>query len=255
MLTLVSMSDATCWNPERYAKNACFVSALAEPLSELLNPRWGELLLDLGCGDGVLTEKIAGCGGTVYGIDASSAQLKAAKKKGLQVLVMDGEQLCFKSVFDAVFSNAALHWMKQPEKVASGVWNCLKPGGRFVGEFGGHGNVDKIRSALHGALRSRSINPLTVDPWYYPSLEEYSRLLANVGFTVDSIEIIPRPTQLPGDILDWLEIFAQPFTKSVPEAERGSFLEAIRTELEPELRQPDGTWFADYVRLRFKAVK
>jgi trans-aconitate methyltransferase len=249
------MSNSTCWNPENYAKNACFVSALAKPLLELLNPKSGELVLDLGCGDGVLTEKIAGCGGTVYGIDASSAQLKAAKKKGLQVLVMDGQQLSFKPAFDAVFSNAALHWMKQPEKVAAGVLTCLKPGGRFVGEFGGQGNVETIRCVLHRALRSRSIDPLIVDPWYYPSLEEYSRLLTNLGFTVDSIEIIPRPTQLPGDILDWLEIFAQPFTKSVPEAERRSFLEAVRTDLEPHLRHSDGTWFADYVRLRFRAVK
>lgn len=255
MLTLGSMSAPTRWNPESYAKNAWFVSALGEPLLELLNPKRGELVLDLGCGDGVLTDKIARGGATVYGIDASSAQLKAAKKKGLHVLVMDGEQLCFKTGFDAVFSNAALHWMKQPENVAAGVWSCLKPGGRFVGEFGGEGNVEKIRSALHGALRSRSIDPGMVDPWYYPSVEEYSRLLATVGFTVDSIEIIPRLTQLPGDIVDWLEIFAQPFTKSLPEAERGSFLEAVRTELEPELRQPDGTWFADYVRLRFKALK
>ena len=255
MLTLASMGKSTHWNPESYAKNACFVSALGEPLLELLNPKSGELVLDLGCGDGVLTEKIAAHGATVYGIDASSAQLKAAKRKGLQVLVMDGQQLCFKSAFDAVFSNAALHWMKQPENVAAGVWGCLKPGGRFVGEFGGKGNVEKIRSALHRALRSRSIDPVIVDPWYYPSVEEYSRLLATVGFTVDSIEIIPRSTQLPGDILDWLEIFAQTFTNSVREAERGNFLEAVRTELEPDLRDPDGTWFADYVRLRFKAMK
>lgn len=249
------MGESTCWNPESYARNAGFVSDFGASLLELLDPKIGNLVLDLGCGDGALTKKIAASGCTVYGVDASFAQLEAAKKKGLQVLVVNGQQLCFKPVFDAVFSNAALHWMKQAEKVAAGVWNGLKPGGRFVGELGGQGNVDKIRSALHEVLQRRAIDPLAVDPWYYPSAEEYSRLLARVGFTVDYIEIILRPTKLPGDMVDWLEIFAQPFTKSVSKAKRQSFLKEVRNELEPHLRHSDGSWFADYVRLRFKAIK
>ena len=253
MIISFSVSPITSWNPDSYARNARFVSDLGEPLLQLLEPKPGELILDLGCGDGVLTEKIAAIGCNVVGIDNSFSQLQASKKRGLQALVMDGQQIGFKQTFDAVFTNAALHWMKKPEKVVAGVRNSLKPGGRFVGEFGGKGNVEKIRSALHKALRKRGIDPVPIDPWYYPSVEEYSKLLSSAGFMLEYIELIPRPTKLPGDILGWLEVFAQPFTKSVAEADRPRFLAEIRGELATSLRDAEGNWFADYVRLRFKA--
>jgi trans-aconitate methyltransferase len=168
---------------------------------------------------------------------------------------MDGQRFSLKERFDAVFSNAALHWMQRAESVVEGAANCLKPGGRFVGEFGGKGNVEKIRGALHLGLRRRGIDPWTVDPWYYASPEEYSKLLTAYGFQVAYIELIPRPTQLPGDILGWLEVFAQPFTQAVSAENREAFLAEVRNQLEPDLRQSDGNWSADYVRLRFKAVK
>jgi len=247
--------NQTTWNPDTYAKNARFVSELGEPLLQLLDPQPHERILDLGCGDGVLTEKIAAIGCAVCAIDTSVAQVEASRKRGVEAFIMDGQQIAFKQTFDAVFSNAALHWMKQPEAVTTGVRDCLKPGGRFVGEFGGEGNVEKIRSALHAALRGRGIDPLSIDPWYYPSAEAYARLLSRAGFTVDYIELIPRPTKLPGDIQGWLEVFAQPFTKSVPEPKRPRFLEEIRSNLSSVLRDEEGNWFADYVRLRFKARK
>lgn len=153
------MSQSTSWNPESYAKNARFVSDLGEPLLQLLNPRPGELILDLGCGDGALTRKIAACC-RVIGVDSSFPQLQAAKERGINAIHMDGHQLSFKRRFDAVFSNAALHWMKQPETVVAGVTNSLKPAGRFIGEFGGRGNVERIRCALHDTLRRRAIDPL-----------------------------------------------------------------------------------------------
>ena len=249
------MSQTTSWNPDSYAKNARFVSDLGEPLVRLLDPKPGEIILDLGCGDGALTEKIAAAGCRVLGIDTSMAQLQAAHSRHLPVAVMDGQRLCFKRRFDAVFTNAALHWMKQAEKVVEGVANSLKPQGRFVGEFGGKGNVEIIRQALHNGLRKRAIEPWGIDPWYYAAPEEYSALLQRFGFTVDYIELIPRPTQLPGDILGWLELFAQPFTKSLHESARAGFLAEVRSDLETALRQPDGSWFADYVRLRFKALR
>jgi len=249
------MSQSTSWNPESYAKNVRFVSDLGEPLLQLLNPRPGELILDLGCGDGALTERIAGYGCAVIGVDSSFPQLTAAKERGLNTVVMDGQQLCFGRRFDAVFSNAALHWMKRPELVMAGVASSLKPGGRFTGEFGGWGNVERIRSALHTGLRRHAIDPALIDPWYYPSAKEYSKLLSRAGFIVNYIELIPRPTKLPGDILDWLEIFAQPFTQAVPEPERASFLKEVRNDLATCLRDGGGNWFADYVRLRFKATK
>ena len=249
------MSDTTTWDPRAYAENARFVADLGQPLLELLAPGRGELIMDLGCGDGALTEKIAARGAGVLGTDASIAQARAAKERGLSVVVVDGHQLCLKPRFDAVFTNAALHWMKQPEEVARRVWQCLKKAGRFVGEFGGKGNVETIRSALHGALRRRRVDPLTADPWYYPSPEDFSKLLVNEGFTVRTIEVIPRPTRLPGELLNWLEIFAQPFINAVEKDHRRSFLDEVCRQSETALRDVDGVWTVDYVRLRFAAVK
>lgn len=249
------MTQSTTWNPDSYAKNARFVSDLGAPLLELLAPKSGELILDLGCGDGALTEKIAAGGAAVFGVDASVAQLQAARRRGLVVAAMDGQRLAVLSKFDAVFSNAALHWMKQPEMVVEGVAHALKPGGRFVGEFGGESNVERIRAALHAALRKRDIDPWTVDPWYYASPDEYTQLLERFGFSVGAIDLVPRPTKLPGDISGWLEVFAQPFSQSVRETERRDFIEEVRRELEPHLRDEHGNWFADYVRLRFHATR
>jgi trans-aconitate methyltransferase len=249
------MSSSTTWHPQTYAQNARFVSDLGEPLLELLDAKSGERILDLGCGDGALTEKIAAAGCAVIGADSSLAQARAAKARGLNVLVMNGERFSFRRSFDAVFSNAALHWMKQAENVVAAVAHCLKPGGRFVGEFGGKGNVEKIRAALHEALRRRSIDPWTFDPWYYAAPDDYARLLAAHGFVLSTIELIPRPTRLPGDILGWLEVFAQPFVNAVGESRRKEFLHEVRQSLKPQLQKPDGAWYADYMRLRFKAVK
>jgi trans-aconitate methyltransferase len=249
------VSGSTSWNPESYAKNARFVADLGEPLLQLLGPQPGELICDLGCGDGVLTEKIAAAGARVIGVDTSRAFLATASARGLSVVLMDGEQFAFKSRFDAVFTNAALHWMRRAELVLQGVARSVKHGGRFVGEFGGAGNVASIRAALHDGLRARAIDPCSVDPWYFPAREEYAALLDRSGFLVEYIELVPRPTGLSGDITDWLELFAQPFLKSVTERDRPGFVEELRDALAPTLRTPDGTWWADYVRLRFKCLR
>jgi trans-aconitate methyltransferase len=249
------MSQLTSWDPASYAANARFVSDLGEPLLHLLDAKKGEVILDLGCGDGALTEKIAAFGCTVYGVDTSYPQIQAARKRGLKVLVMDGHRLGLRQSIDAVLSNAALHWIKEPEQVARGVCEVLKCGGRFIGEFGGKGNVETIRSALHAGLLSRGIDPLPIDPWYNPSTQEYSNLLTSCGFKVTYIELIPRPTRLPGDMLGWLEIFAQPFTQAVAEPDREQYLRETRDEVKASLRDSEGRWFADYARLRFKASK
>lgn len=249
------MAQTTTWNPESYAQNARFVSDLGAPLLALLEAKPGETVLDLGCGDGALTEKIAAAGCKVYGCDASLAQVRAARHRAAHVFVMDGQHLGLKLRFDAVFTNAALHWMKQAEKVVEGVGRSLKAGGRFVGEFGGKGNVETIRQALHRALQQRGIDPWTVDPWFYADPQEYAELLNRHGFTIEYIELIPRPTELPGDILGWLKVFAQPFSKAVGESEQAALLDEVRKELQSKLQKPDGTWCADYVRLRFKATR
>jgi trans-aconitate methyltransferase len=249
------MSGTISWDPEVYARNARFVSDLGAPLLQLLDPKPGEVILDLGCGDGALTEKIISFGATVYGVDSSPPQVRAATKRGLQTAVMDGHYCCFRTSFDAVFSNAALHWMKQPARVLDGVHGALKAQGRFVGELGGKGNVQTIHAALNSGLRHHGIDPLMVDPWYYPSVEEYSQLLTQTGFEVIYIDLIPRPTPLPDDIMGWLEVFAQPFSNSLPCAERKPYLTEVRELIKETLQNPDGSWFADYVRLRFKALR
>src|SRR5262249_47518213 len=163
------------WNPERYARNARFVSDLGAPVVELLAPRTGERILDLGCGDGALTAKLVEMGCDVVGVDASAAQVDAARKLGLDARVADGENLPFKGEFDVVFSNAALHWMRNaPDKVIAGAYRALRPGGRFVAECGGHGCVNKIKTALVDALNRRGSDGEAASPWYFPTVEDYS---------------------------------------------------------------------------------
>jgi trans-aconitate methyltransferase len=243
------------WDPERYARNARFVSDLAAAVVELLNPRPGERILDLGCGDGILTAKLAAIGCSVVGIDGSSAQIEAARSLGLDARLMDGEQLSFDSEFDAVFSNAALHWMRNPEAVISGVWRALRPNGRFVAEFGGHGCVAKIKKALVSALNRRGLDGEAAVPWYFPTVEEYSALLNKAGFSISTIALIPRPTPLPGDVTGWLETFGESFTACLPPAECSNYIAEVREALRPELTDSKGIWTADYVRLRFMAIK
>src|SRR5450432_4363692 len=152
------MAHQQTWDPDRYARNARFVADLGAPVVELLAPRAGERILDLGCGDGALTAKLAALGCQVTGVDASPQQIDAARKLGLDARVMNGEALDFDSEFDAVFSNAALHWMRDPAKVIAGVHRALTPHGRFVAELGGHGCVAKIKNALVEALNRRGVN-------------------------------------------------------------------------------------------------
>jgi trans-aconitate methyltransferase len=241
------------WDPKIYAQNARFVAELGQPVVELLAPRAGERILDLGCGDGALTEKLAALGCDVVGVDASPEQVAAARARGLDARVMDGHHLAFAAEFDAVFSNAALHWMQQPDRVIAGVGRALKPGGRFVGEMGGAGNIARIVAALTAGLARRGLAPEL--PWYFPSAEEYRSKLEDGGFAVAEIALIPRPTPLPGDIAGWLETFAGASLARFEQEERAAFVAELREALAPHLRQPDGSWTVDYVRLRFAATK
>ena len=245
------------WNSSRYAENARFVSDLGQPVLDLLNPQPGERILDLGCGDGALTEKLVATGAEVVGVDASPDMIAAAKARGLNAHVADGYALAFNAEFDGVFSNAALHWMKRdPDAVIDGVRRALKPGGRFVGEMGGFGNVAGISVALCATLEQFGIaNASAFSPWYFPTAQEYRERLERAGFQVDSIELIPRPTPLPTGMRGWLETFAIPFTKALAAENRSEFLDTVTDKLRPALRDSRGNWTADYVRLRFLAVK
>ncbi len=243
------------WDPDGYARNARFVSDLGAPVVELLAPRVGERILDLGCGDGALTVKLAVMGCDVVGVDASAPQVEAARRLGLDARVADGERLAFDAEFDAVFSNAAIHWMKPPDDVIDGVWRALRPGGRFVAEFGGYGCVETIKCALIDALDRRGIDGDALNPWYFPTVEDYSVRLARRGFAVRYIALIPRPTPLP-EINGWLETFAQSFMAPLAGSDRAGFIDEVREALRPDLCDANGgKWFADYVRLRFAADK
>ncbi len=247
------MGNPQSWDPDRYARNARFVSDLGMPVVELLAPQPGERILDLGCGDGALTAKLVAMGCEVVGVDASQAQIRGACAMGLDAQVMDGEHLTYAGEFDAVFSNAALHWMRHPDDVIAGVKRALRPRGRFVAEMGGHRCVEKIRTALVNALNRRGLDGEGAVPWYFPTVEEYSARLIKGGFAIDYIALIQRPTPLPGDVIGWLETFAENFTSKIAAAERRAFLEEVREVLRPQLVDGDGKWVADYTRLRFAA--
>lgn len=241
------------WDPERYRRNAAFVPALGQGVLELLAARPGEHILDLGCGDGTLTATLAATS-DVVGVDASAEQIAAANARGLDARVLDACRLAFKGEFDAVFSNAALHWMRDPDTVIDGVWRALRPGGRFVAECGGAGNVAYVLGALLAALKRRGIDGRPAIPWYFPSPDEYRAKLEARGFKVASIVLFPRPTELPGRLGDWLDTFAESFLALVPEFQRQDFKGEVEDALRPFLFK-DGLWSVDYVRLRFAAVK
>lgn len=243
------------WNPETYAKNARFVSDLGQPLFDLLQLKPGEKVLDLGCGDGVLTEKLVAAGGDVFGVDASAEQVQATQQRGITAQVCSAEELPFTEAFDAVFSNAVLHWIKDQPTALAHIFRALKPGGRFIAEMGGIGCVETLRQALHETLRGRNLNPWDFDPWFFPSLEQYSLLLNAQGFEIDSIVLIPRPTPLPGDIRGWLETFAQPFLSQLSPGDRAACLDEVRARVMPTLYQEETGWTADYTRLRFRAFR
>jgi trans-aconitate methyltransferase len=245
------------WNAGRYEEHAHFVPALGQAVLDLLAPRAGEGILDLGCGDGILTEKIVAVGATVVGIDSSAEMVEAARGRGIDARVCDAAQLPFTAEFDAAFSNAALHWMKaDPDAVIGGVARALKPGGRFAGEMGGHGCVAAITVALLAELEHRGVaNPASVIPWYFPTVDDYRARLERAGLVAEYIALIPRPTPLPTHMRGWLETFAIPFTARIDEPERGEFLDAVVERLRPVLCDEQDRWTADYMRLRFLARK
>jgi trans-aconitate methyltransferase len=242
------------WSAQRYAETAHFVPELGAAVLDLLAPHAGERILDLGCGDGVLTERIVASGATVVAVDAASDMVAAARDRGIDARVMPGQNLTFAREFDAVFSNAALHWMHPPETVLTGVRRALKPGGRFVGEMGGHNNTAAIIVALSAILARRGLDAHQLSPWYFPSAAAYRKKLEAAGFSVEDIRIIPRPTTLPTSIETWLDTFGEAFFGALPEPDRSPARAEVADLLRPILVDETGTWIADYVRLRFRAT-
>lgn len=242
------------WRADSYSEHAHFVPALGQPALELLKPAPGERILDLACGDGVLTEKIAARGATVVGVDAAPDMVNAAKNRGLDARIMDGVNLCFDREFDAVFSNAALHWMKSdPDAVIAGVGRALKPGGRFVAEMGGHGCIAAVTVAIVAVMARHEVDAKPLIPWYFPTVDDYRSRLERHGFTVDYIELIPRPTPLPTNMAGWLEVFAASLFARLQQEQRTAARDEVIELLRLVLCDEQGRWTADYIRLRFAA--
>ena len=250
----MSFTETQTWSAKDYAANARFVADLAGDVVALLDLQAGERLLDLGCGDGALTAELAKTA-TVTGVDASEDMIAAAKGLGLDARVMSGMDLSFDGEFDAVFSNAALHWMPDADAVIGGVWKALKPGGRFVAECGGFGNIAAIRTAVRAAHKIVSGRAMPDDAKLFPSPAWYRDRLEAAGFTVSEIAIHNRQTHLKTGMRAWYETMGGRFFADLSADEREAVIDEAIALVEPELVDEYGNWFADYQRLRFRAVK
>lgn len=248
------MSLSQRWDPLEYARNARFVAELGAPLVDLLAPAQGERVLDLGCGDGVLSLELSARGASVVGVDGSPEQVAAARARGVDARQARAEELPFDNEFDAVFSNAVLHWVKDAAGAARSMYRALVPGGRLVAEFGAAGNVETLRAALRAALARRGADPERHDPWYFPTAAEYTAVLADAGFEVTGAEAFARPTPLPTGVAGWLVAFAGSFLSDLSEVERAAVVAEVEEAAAPTLLR-DGVWTADYVRLRVLARK
>ncbi|MFB2838630.1 class I SAM-dependent methyltransferase [Floridanema evergladense] len=248
------------WNTTLYESNHSFVWQYGESLLELLAPQLNERILDLGCGTGHLTAKIASMGAKVSGIDADKNMIEEARQNypNLHWLIADARNFQVDEPMDAVFSNAALHWIKEANAVIQCVYQALKPGGRFVAEFGGRGNIGAIAIALFTTLENMELgNPQTLNPWYFPSIAEYATLLEQQQFEVKYALLFERPTPLEGGqagIANWLQMFANGILSQLSHEQQMQVIQSVQMQLQPTLFR-DGHWIADYRRIRIIAVK
>ena len=248
------------WDPGLYDSKHSFVWRYGAELIELLAPQPGERILDVGCGTGHLTARLAESDAFVTGLDRSLAMLAEARKNypGLTLVAEDATRMAFARPFDAVFSNAALHWILDAERVVERIAACLRPGGRFVAEFGGKGNLAQIRLATHEALDAiRRPEGKEWIPKFYPTIGEYDSLLERHGLAVRSARLFDRPTPLDGGdngLRTWLEMFEEVTLGRLAPADRRTFIEQVEARLQPQLFRA-GRWIADYVRLRLVAVR
>ncbi|MCB1529321.1 MAG: methyltransferase domain-containing protein [Hyphomicrobiaceae bacterium] len=250
---MTSLADKQTWSAEKYAANARFVADMAGEISSWLAPAPGMRILDVGCGDGALTRRIADTGANVVGIDSSPELLERARALGLDVREVSVTQMTFDNEFDAIFSNAVLHWVNEPDLAIARMRAALKSSGRLVAEFGGHGNIASIVTAMRAVARSHGVDESLASPWFYPTPDEYRAKLEPSGFKVERIGLFPRLTPLPTGMHGWLDTFRATFFAAfgdrAEEARR-----SVEDLLRPSLCDRAGNWTADYVRLRVEAV-
>ncbi|HET8912501.1 MAG TPA: class I SAM-dependent methyltransferase [Ktedonobacteraceae bacterium] len=246
------------WNTALYDQKHAFVFDYGKSVLSLLEAKPGELILDLGCGTGHLTNAIAESGAQTIGIDSAESMIKTAQETypNREFFVADARDFSFEQPFDAIFSNAALHWVLEPEKVVIQMAAALKPGGRLVAEFGGKGNVAAITTALQQSIQElvQIEVPLT---WYFPSIGEYASLLEKHGLAVHSALLFDRPTKLEegeNGLRNWLQMFGNSMMQAIPETAIPQVLERTEAKVRSRLFK-DGAWFADYRRLRIVAYK
>lgn len=243
------------WDPDLYDARHAFVTGHGDALINLLDAAPGERVLDAGCGTGDHVAALTAAGVDAVGVDSSAQMAQRARSRfpGIRVVVADLRELSFRAEFDAVFSNAALHWVPEADRAASGLFAALRPGGRLVAELGGSGNIAAINTAA-GALRAERGLPAADSPWFFPTIAEYARILQDAGFEVRSACLFDRPTKLATQdgLADWIRMFGAHLLAGVDDP--GGFLTALSTRLRPALYR-DGAWWADYRRLRVAAVK
>ena len=246
------------WNADLYQSKCSFVWEFGRDLLALLDPHPGERILDAGCGTGQLTGEIARTGAEVTGIDKSPAMIAQARENapGILFKVRDLCALEFAAEFDAVFSNAVLHWVTRADEAVAGITRALKPGGRFVAEMGGHGNIRVLMDASDRALQTLGVrDPGRFHPWFFPTIGEYSSLLERHGFEVTFASLFDRPTPLEGGeeaIPEWLRMFGDRLAQSLTPEQVPEWYRLTRDFAAPTLRR-EGVWFADYRRLRIAA--
>ncbi|MGG4497201.1 class I SAM-dependent methyltransferase [Brevibacillus reuszeri] len=253
------MTQTKQWNAELYDDKMNFVSHYGRGLIDWLQPVSTERILDLGCGTGDLTASLAESGATVMGVDFSADMINSARQKypHLPFQIADAHTFRTSDSYDAIFSNAALHWMKRPEEVIESVWLALAPKGRFVAEFGGKGNCELVINALRTTLAQKGISADERMPWYFPSIAEYAALLERQGFSVVLASHYDRPTVMPdGDrgLRHWLDSFCSPFFADLSASDIDDVCLQVTELLRPALFQ-DGKWIVDYKRIRVIANK
>jgi trans-aconitate methyltransferase len=255
----LTVTQGSQWNAGLYDDKHSFVWKMGAGLLELLEAKASEHILDLGCGTGHLTSQIAATGARVVGIDKSPEMIQQAREKypALRFEVMDAREIPFPEQFDAVFSNATLHWITEPERVITGIAKVLRPGGRFVAEFGGKGNVGELVTAVQRAWANLGLPGPLENPWYYPGIAEYSGLLERHGLEVTFANLFERPTPLEDGergLRNWLEMFGGIFLEQLSPQQREQAVTAVEREARPALWR-DGHWVMDYRRLRVVAHK